>query len=503
MTRWRTFPFSLGVASGSPTTDGFVLWTRLAPEPLCPDPLTPGGLSAGDISLSYEIAADDSMQHIVHRGAAFAESRFAHSVHVQVHGLQPGRPYWYRFRSGGAYSSIGRATTLPRPDATLDHLRMGFVSCANYEAGYFAAYRHLADETPDLVMYLGDYIYEYIDSHSTDLVRKHSDGVEATDLSTYRNRYAQYRLDADLQRLHATASALVTWDDHEVTNDYGNLLSTTFGEPVIFTDPAQFKLRRAAAYQAFYEHMPVTPVRTPHGAQLRIYDRYQLGSLLQVFMTDARQYRSPAPCFGPPDHVAGRVITTHECPELYAESRSMFGTAQESWLYQGLSKSTAQWNLIGQSVLMARLRRYNAAGEESYWTDDWNGYPASRQRLLQHIHDSKLRNPVVIGGDAHAFFANELKLDFADAAAPVVATEFVGTSISAKEPNFDMSAVMRDNPHIRFFDKSVRGYVSMQLHKSQLITRYQAVSDARDPAATVHTLKQFTVEDGLPGPQSS
>jgi alkaline phosphatase D len=501
VSKWQSFPFTLGVASGTPSSNGFVIWTRLAPDPLCADPLTPGGMSAGDVPLNFEIGTDAAMRHIVQTGRAHAETRFAHSVHQQVRGLQPGRPYWYRFRSGDAQSAIGRAMTLPAPGASVDQLHMGFVSCANYEHGYFAAYRHLADEQPDLVLYLGDYIYEYLDKVSTDLVRTHSDGVEATDLRTYRNRYAQYRLDHDLQRLHATAPALVTWDDHEVFNDYGNLLSASFGEPTIFPDPAQFKLRRAAAYQAFYEHMPITPMRLPHDAQLRIYDQYSVGNLVQIFMTDARQYRSPAPCYGPPKNVPGRVITPDECPELFDDSRSMFGKTQEAWLYQGMAHSTARWNVIGQSVLMARMRRRNPAGEPLYWTDDWNGFPASRQRLLQHVHDSKLRNPVVLGGDVHAFFTNDLKLDFDDATAPVVATEFVGTSISSKA-GFDYTAALPDNPHVHFFDGSVRGYVSMHLKKSQLVTRYQAISDPRDPQATLRTLKEFTVEDGQPGAQS-
>jgi alkaline phosphatase D len=501
VTHWQTFPFTLGVASGAPTSDGFVLWTRLAPQPLSADPLTPGGMSMGNVKLSYEISSDESMQHIVQSGRADTEARFAHSVHLPVRGLKPGRPYWYRFRSGDAQSSIGRAITLPQRGAKLDQFQLGFVSCANYEQGYFSAYRHLADEAPDLVMYLGDYIYEYVDTRSTDLVRKHSDGVEATDLRTYRNRYAQYRLDADLQRLHATAPALITWDDHEVTNDYGGLLSATFGDQPMFSNLAEFKLRRAAAYQAFYEHMPLTPARQPQQENLRIYDRYQIGNLLDVFMADARQYRSPSPCYGPPDHIPGRLITASECPALNDTSRSMFGMSQEHWLQRGLSQSSAGWNVLGQSLLMARLRRRDKAGEPLYWTDDWNGYPASRQRLLQHMHDSKLRNPVVVGGDVHAYFTNDLKLDFDDPTAPVVATEFVGTSVSSKPGSFEFAALMPDNPHIRFVDKDYRGYVSMNINEARMTTRYQAISDPLDAAATVRTLKEFVVEDGRPGAQ--
>jgi alkaline phosphatase D len=489
------------VASGAPNPSGFVIWTRLAPDALSPDPLTPGGLRGGNIPLHYEISSDESLRHVVQAGTAHAEAHFAHSVHQPVRGLQSGRPYWYRFRSGDTYSPIGRAMTLPAAGSDLQHLQLGFVSCANYEHGYFAAYRHLAAEHPDLVLFLGDYIYEYLDKLSTDLVRTHSDGIEATDLRTYRNRYAQYRMDSDLQQLHAVAPSLVTWDDHEVFNDYGNLLSATFGDSPVFPHPAQFELRRAAAYQAFYEHMPITPARLPHDADLRIYDQYSLGNLLQIFMTDTRQYRSAAPCYGPPKNVPGRVIGPDECPELLDASRSMYGKAQEAWLYQGMAQSTARWNLIGQSVLMAQVRRRSPTGKPLYWTDDWNGYPASRQQLLQHIHDSKLRNPVVIGGDAHAYFANDLKLNFDDETAPAVAAEFVGTSVSSKA-GFDFSGVLADNPHMRYFNRDLRGYVSMQLTPKLLTTRFQAISDAHDPKASVSTLQEFVVEDGNAGLQS-
>jgi alkaline phosphatase D len=211
---WRAGdPFSLGVASGAPRPDGFVLWTRLAPEPLSGNPQTPGGMRGGDVTVGYEIATDPALRDIVRRGEATAEQAFAYSVHLDVGGLQPGRPYWYRFMNGDAASRIGRAGTLPAPDAVPDRLRFGFVSCSDYEHGYFSAYRHLADENPEFVLYLGDYIYETIEERRP-TVRRHSDGIEAATLPTYRNRYAQYRLDPDLARLHAEAPALVTWDDH-------------------------------------------------------------------------------------------------------------------------------------------------------------------------------------------------------------------------------------------------------------------------------------------------
>src|SRR5580658_2203318 len=271
-------PFSLGVASGAPRPDGFVLWTRLAPEPLSSNPEIPGGMYGGDVPVGYEIAADPSMRDVVRRGEVPAEQAFAYSVHLDVAGLQPGRSYWYRFTNGDAVSRIGRAVTLPAAGASLDHLRFGFVSCSNYEHGFFSGYRHLADDNPEFVLYLGDYIYEYIEERRP-VVRRHSDGIEAATLPTYRNRYAQYRLDPDLQRLHAEVPALVTWDDHEVQNDYADRWSE------YFDDPELFLLRRAAAYQAFYEHMPLRPIMSrPEGPRRRIYDRFTFGDLIDISM---------------------------------------------------------------------------------------------------------------------------------------------------------------------------------------------------------------------------
>src|SRR5262249_14955251 len=248
------------------------------------------------------------------------------SVHERVTGLEPNRPYWYRFTCGGAESGVGRAMTLPVEAAPTDRLKFGFVSCSDYEHGYFSAYGHLADEHPDLVVYLGDYIYEYVERNRPK-VRTHSDGVEAHDLRTYRNRYAQYHMDEDLQRIHAAAPALITWDDHEVQNDYADQWSQTFD------NPAQFLQRRAAAYQAFYEYLPVDPVlSTQNGPAMRVYDKFAYGDLVQFYMIDGRQYRSRAACYAPPDNGRGHVVEDATCPERLAAERSMMGQAQEAWL---------------------------------------------------------------------------------------------------------------------------------------------------------------------------
>jgi alkaline phosphatase D len=476
MLSWREGdPFSLGVASGTPSTHGFTIWTRLAPQPLLPE-----GMPPQSVPIVYEIAADDGMVKVVQRSTVAASASFAHAVHVEVTGLAPGRPYWYRFNCGAAQSRIGRALTLPSPDSEPDRLRFGFVSCANFEHGHFSAYRHLADEHPDIVLFLGDYIYEGV-GKAEDTLRRHSDGAEAKTLAGYRNRYAQYRLDPDLQRLHAEVPSLITWDDHEVQNDYADKWSQTFD------DPAQFLLRRAAAYQAFYEHMPLRPGRSqPTGPNLHLFDRFRFGGLAEFSMVDGRQYRSREACYRPPDKGGGHLETDQSCPERRDPARSMIGRQQEAWLFDGLSRSSARWNVIAQDVLMAQLRRKMADGDFGYWTDDWDGYPASRTRLLQHLFQSRVHNPVVLGGDIHSFWANDLKRDFNDPNSAVVATELICTSIASRGPPYELYArCLPDNPHVRFFESRHRGYACADLTQDDMTTRFRVVSDATKPDATI------------------
>ena len=488
-------PFTLGVAAGEPTPDGFVLWTRLAPEPLWPDPAAPGGLTSGDVIVRYEIASDPGMRTAVQSGHAVAEAAYAHSVHLEVRGLEPGRPYWYRFTSGHAESRIGRAWTAPPAGRPLGQLRFGFVSCANYEHGYFAAYRHLADQSPDLVVFLGDYIYEYVERIQP-TVRRHSGDAEADTLPGYRNRYAQYRLDPDLQRLHAETPALITWDDHEVQDDYADRWSKSFDDPEVFL------LRRAAAYQAFYEHMPLSPRRSrPEGPALRLYDRFAYGDLVEFSMLDERQYRSREACARPPDAGGGHIEFDFLCAERKDPSRSILGATQEAWLFDGLARSRARWNILAQGVLMAQLRqRVPLVDFLGHWTDAWDGYPASRDRLLAHLEASRVSNPVVISGDVHSFWINDLKKSFDDSGLPTVATELVGTSISAIGPSYsEFMRWMPDNPHVRFFESRQRGYVLVELTPERLTADLRVLSNVQDPQATVSTLRRYVVESGRPG----
>lgn len=484
-------PFCLGVAAGSPRPGGFVLWTRLAPDPLSDDPSAPGGMRGGPVRVAYEIAADPRMRSIVRKGVAMADPDFAYSVHQEVGGLVPGVTYWYRFMLGAASSRIGRVMAGPAAHDDLARLRIGIASCSNYEQGYFSAYRHMAEEKPDLVLFLGDYIYEGVDTRFP-VVRRHDGGIEARTLAQYRNRYAQYRLDPDLQLLHAQVTALATWDDHEVDNDYGGEFSRSFEDPRLFLQ------RRAAAYRAFYEHMPLRPsLSRPNGAHMRIHDSYNFGSLAQIFMIDGRQYRSPSPCYGPPDGGRSRVVYEDACPERLSSARSMLGAAQEKWLFGSLSASRAKWNVLGQNVLMAENRQHMEGGRIGYWSDDWNGYPAARDRLIRHMHECKLANPAVFGGDVHAYWVNELKLDFADHKSPSVASEFVGTSISSYSPPYEkFMKFVADNPHMKYFESRHRGYILSDIEKDRMTTKLQIVSDGRDPQARLATLKTYVTEAG-------
>lgn len=501
---WRSgSPFALGVASGTPRPDGFTLWTRLAPDPLLAEAeqgsasdLGLAGLSpkSGDIEIGYEVAADPEMKQIVRSGGAVAEAAYAFSVHLDIAGLASGRPYWFRFVSGDAVSPIGRALTLPGPGIPVERIKVGVASCANFERGYFSAYRHLTAERPDLILFLGDYIYEK--THPGDALRRHSDGVAAATLAQYRRRHAQYRLDADLQALHAATPCLFTWDDHEVQNDYAGDWSESFD------DPAAFRRRRAAAYQAFYEHMPLrAALSRPHGPEMRLYDSVDIGRLLRVHMLDGRQYRSREACYGRADGGGGHVETPHRCPELLDPARSMLGAAQEAWLYDGLKSSQAQWNIIAQDVLMAPFLEAQPAPEHGfgYATDRWDGYPANRQRLLEHIHASRPGNPIVVSGDIHSFWANDLHLKPSDPASPLVAHEFVGSSITSHGPDYgSLMRNMRDNPHIRFCDSRQRGYMLLEIEQHRLTTHFRTISDAADPNATLATLRSFAVDPGSP-----
>jgi alkaline phosphatase D len=407
--RFTAYPFSLGVASGAPRPDSVVLWTRLAPEPLAQS--SDGGMPPERVFVNWEVAEDEQFSRIVGKGRNHAVPELAHSVHAEVTGLQPGRWYWYRFIAGGESSPVGRTRTA---DLRTDRLRFAFASCQQFEQGYFSAYSHMLNEDVDLVAFLGDYIYE--SSWGGNLVRRHA-GPEATSLAQYRVRHAQYKTDAELQAMHQAVPWIVTWDDHEVDNDYA-------ADRAEYLDP-QMLLRRAAAYQAYYEHMPVPMSALPRGADMRIIDRYCFGGLVDFHLLDDRQYRSPQAC---PRPGMGGGSFAENCAARLDPALTMLGAAQERWLAEGLTSSRALWNVLAQQTLFSPFGRKSAGGM-TQWTDGWDGYPVARTRLTRLLGDSRVSNPLIIGGDVHAHHVANVKLDFDRPDTRIVATEFCGTSI--------------------------------------------------------------------------
>lgn len=485
------YPFTLGVASGDPLPDGFVIWTRLAPLFNAAD--GQGGLSRA-VPVRWRVASDAAMTRIVKQGEVLATERFAHSVHVEVAGLAAGRPYWYQFEGLGAQSPVGQALTTP-PLHAMASARLGFVSCSHWERGYFSAYRHLAAEQPDLVFFLGDYIYD--SSYAADsgkVIRSHGSG-NAKSLSDYRNRYALYKTDPDLQALHVAAPSVATWDDHEVQNDYANRWSQDPKIPV-----AQFLQQRAAAYQAFYEHMPLRASSVPKGPDMRIYRRLDYGRLARFHVLDGRQYRSEQPCIQANGSHQGH-IAANTCSDLRDLGRTMLGWQQEAWLDQGFAQSQAQWNVIAQDLLVAPLLQRDLTSHKvGHWTDGWDGYMANRSRMLSSIERHKVSNPVFWGGDIHSFWTTDLHTDANNPDSPVIATEFVGSSVTSDGPPFEaFSKILPLNPHVKFFDSRQRGYVSVEMAAQKMLTNFRVITDPRDPNATVSTLKSFVVEPGRAG----
>lgn len=482
-------PFKLGVASGDPWPDGFVIWTRLSTLPLYPG--NERNLPER-VAVQWEVSDDPQFRRLVQRGSSTALRLRGHALHVTVHGLQPGREYWYRFSALGERSQVGRALTLPEATAQADHLRLAVASCAHWERGWFSAYRHMAEERPDLTLFLGDYIYEYsLPVETPDLVRRYG-AAEATDLAGYRYRYALHHSDPDLQALHAAAPCLATWDDHEVQDDYSSIFSK---DPKI--TQAAFRQRRAAAYQAFLENLPLRQPPFDQQGNPVIYRSFRYGNLATLPILDGRQYRSRQPCYQAPHHGKGHLEGV-SCSDLLDPARTLLGLQQERWLDGLLRSSDSQWNLIAQNLLVAPLRISRPGQpEDRYWSDNWDGYQAARLRLLQSLHDSRAKNPVILSGDYHSFWANHLHLAPEDTRSRLVASEFVGTSITSSGPGYEsVQSILPDNPQVRFYDSRWRGYLSLDLRPERLDVRLQAISDRLDPQASLSTLQHFVVENG-------
>jgi len=495
-------PFTLGVASGDPTPESVILWTRLAPEPL-----TGGGPLPEQVEVDYVVAEDPRLRRVVKRGTAAATAPMGHSLHVDATGLEPGRTYWYRFAALGAVSRIGRTRTAPV--VGVDRLRFAYVSCQDFQNGSYAAYRNLVQEDIDFVVHLGDYIYEY--AGDEDAYRQHT-GDEVSSLQSYRDRYALYRGDTALRACHAAFPFIVTWDDHEFDNNYANLIPEDDSGPGQ-DSPEAFAQRRANAYQGYYEHMPIRLTETgpPNGPDFRIYRRLQFGDLLDMSVLDTRQYRTDQPCTTPGTDQEMFIIA--RCQGQDDPAQTIMGPEQEQWLKDSLADSTAAWRVVAQQLMVGQLNSLStsavpgAPGEQLYFnSDQWDGYIAERNELLSHIAEREIPDVFVITGDIHSHWVHDLKTDFDDPDAPVVGTEFVGTSITSggfevlpdPGPEFSRRNFYVNNPHLRYFEGTQKGYAIVEVTRDAVTNTFRTVADHEDPFSPISTLAVFRQQRGNP-----
>ncbi|RKN07581.1 alkaline phosphatase D family protein [Streptomyces radicis] len=498
--RFTGDPFRLGVASGDPHPDGVVLWTRIAPDPLALDGL--GGLPDQSVDVEWEIAHDEGFAQVAQRGTVPAVPELGHSVHVEVVGLDPGRAYFYRFRSGGEISPVGRTRTAPEPTSAEGGVAFAFASCQCWYDGFYTAYRHMAAEDLDFVVHLGDYLYEGGVGPTGGVRGLELDASfqrETYTLAEYRNRHALTRLDADLQAAHQAFPWILTWDDHEVENNWAADIAQIDSDGFPDADPVAFRARKAAAVQAYYEHLPLRLPQRPEGSAARMYRRLAFGRVLDLHVLDSRSHRD--------DQVCGDGTKAGCDAERSDPARTMLGAEQEAWLLDGAARSGATWNVLANQTLVAQVDQDPDPEVLSSGLDMWDGYTAARDRLLTGLYESGASNPVVLTGDIHRSVVADLKLDFDDEESPIVATEFAGTSISSGRDGTAMDQVGYDwmtpgvNPHLKWHNAQ-RGYTVMTLDSGELRAEYRVLSRVTTAGAPVETAAAFVVEPGRPGARS-
>lgn len=469
--------FQLGVASGDPLPDSVVLWTRLAR-----DPIHGGGMPNQNISVQWEIATDSRFGQRVQSGVSIARPDLGHSVHVETRGLRPNSWYYYRFRVGTDISPVGRTRTAPAYGTNPGRVRFAIASCQNYQHGFFVAHRDLARQNLDFVAFLGDYIYESpVDAAA---VRQHEGTHEPLTLTEYRNRYARYRTDADLRAAHANFPWIITLDDHEVDNDWAAAVPQDPDKQ----SPSAFAARRAAAFQAWYEHMPVRQSSRPNSTRMQVYRRFEWGELARIHVLDTRQYRTD------------QATTPAQADD---PARTMTGAAQERWLTDGLTTGTQRWNIVANQTPVAQTDQ-KAGPEQVLWTDPWDGYRVQRKRLMELMGTSRVSNPLVITGDRHWTMAADLKPDFNREGSPVVASELVGTSITSNGDE-DQAAwhrtwdpIIRESPHWKYGD-SRRGYMLCDVDGTRALATQRVMSTVRSASGTASAGEQFVVHAGKKG----
>jgi alkaline phosphatase D len=461
--------FPLGVASGDPTADSVILWTRI---------IGPGGvaLPAVDLPVEWEIARDEAFTDVVGLGTAPAVAALAHSVHVDAGGLDPDTWYWYRFTVDGRTSAVGRTRTFPGTGATPDRVRFGLATCQNWSDGYYTAHAALAQEDIDFVVFVGDYIYE----------RSKSSGPRpislplSQDVPTYRARYELYKGDPNLQASHHAFPWIVTMDDHEVAND---TVGDAGQEGAGAGDPdaiAAFRARRADAFQVWYEHMPLR-LDAPTGPDYTFYRVVEHSDLVRFYVLDGRQFRSLYP--------DGKGSGT-DTPARHAESQTMLGHTQEGWLDGALAASGAHWNVIAQQTVVTATPL--AVGTSVLYNfDQWDGYVAARDRLLTSLVEHQVRNPMVLSGDIHLAGAAALRIgDYEAPGNPDVAFEIVATSISSGFgddllPVFE--AAIPKISWVKYANARKRGYSVCTVTADSFTTDFRVMATTASPTSAVST----------------
>jgi len=472
--------FGFGLASGFPRPNGMVLWTMLTGPDLPPQ-----------VAVDWEIAADERFSRVVASGREWAVPADNYSVHAEPQELASDRWYWYRFKALGQQSIVGRTRTAPAPDAPVDRLRFALASCQRYDHGRYAAWADCAQREHDLIFWAGDYIYENGAIARSAAQRSHT-GPRCQTLADYRARHALYRADPLLQAAHRNAPWIIIWDDHDIENDWAGNASEYLTE--------HFERQRAAAAKAFWEFLPFPKSRRPDAYNMLIHERHDWGRLARLITLDDRQYRDVQVC-PKPGEGGGGTVNSADCPALLDRSRTLLGPAQEQWL-------TAQWddnrpwNLLAQQTMMAGLNwEKDPARPQIRWTDGWDGYPGSRERLLAGLAARRVPNAVVLGGDVHANYVCDLR-ERPDA--PVLASEFCSTSVTSDGLKQDrLDKALPYNPQIHYGRSDERGYMSFELRAGLLSAELRRVEDVWKADSAVTTAARFVVEAGRPGPQKA
>jgi len=474
--------FPLGVASGDPQADRVMLWTRVFPA---------DAASTETIRVAFDVATDEAFEHLAVSGVADATPQLAHSVHVDVTGLEPDTWYHYRFRAGDQTSATARTRTFPTKDNDAESFNFAFASCQDFQWGHYAAWSHVAQEEElDAVVFLGDYIYEmnFGDMSPDKSGQRVWATPETSTLDQYRTRYAQAKSDTQLQAAHHRAPWIITFDDHEVSDNYaGDVGGNDVEEP-------RSRDRRLAAYQAWYEHTPIRLAEPPEGSspddfdELRVNRGFRFGNLAGMFVIETRQHAAPPACRTTTGYSAdqGPLCSAADDPE-----RSNLGAAQEKWLFGELDRADARWNILANPVMLADMN-IGTPEAPQYYRDMWIGYPAARERLLAKIVDAKVPNPVTVTGDWHASFVLDVQQDPHGDSPTTVMPEFLVTAISSTLFPQDYR---EHNPQIRYFEAN-HGYAKVTVTPDALECTFCHIADVWDPESPVASRSTWRLADG-------